>query len=114
MQHGQENQLMKLRIKYDNAILWSQLNHNKNQILREGKELYVQAASRKHVNPVIQSSQPSQEERPTNTNAAQPHKKKKSHICQEFINYIWWSWQAYGRCLYSIWKSLDSGTIAIY
>ncbi|XP_017226284.2 uncharacterized protein LOC108202422 [Daucus carota subsp. sativus] len=76
-QHGQENQLIKLRIKYNNAILSSQLNQKRKQILKEGKELYIESASRKLVNLVIHSSQSSQEESQSKKRRGQVENKKK-------------------------------------
>uniref|UniRef100_A0A166CRT7 Ubiquitin-like protease family profile domain-containing protein n=1 Tax=Daucus carota subsp. sativus TaxID=79200 RepID=A0A166CRT7_DAUCS len=82
---GQDHQLIKLRIKYNNAILSSQLNQKKKEILRQGKELYIEAASKKLVNLVINSSQQSQEERPTNTIAAKSQNKKKVTFAKNLI-----------------------------
>lgn len=65
MQNGQENQIIKLRVKYNNAIQSAKINEKRNWNMQEGKKLYIEAASRKLVNLVIQSSQQSQDEKQT-------------------------------------------------
>ncbi|WOG86448.1 hypothetical protein DCAR_0205654 [Daucus carota subsp. sativus] len=82
---GQDHQLIKPRIKYNNAILSSQLNQKKKEILRQVKELYIEAASKKLVNLVINSSQHSQEERRTSTIAAKSQNKKKVTFAKNLI-----------------------------
>ncbi|KAL1815650.1 hypothetical protein ACET3Z_018224 [Daucus carota] len=82
---GQDHQLIKLRIKYNNAMLSSQINQKKKEILRQGQELYFEAASKKLVDLVINSSQQSQEERPTNTIAAKSQNKKKVTFAKNLI-----------------------------
>lgn len=63
-------------MKYNCAILSSQLNEKRRAIMQEGKELYIEAASRKLVNLVIESSQPSQEEKRTGNGQNQSEKRK--------------------------------------
>ncbi|KAL1817090.1 hypothetical protein ACET3Z_019664 [Daucus carota] len=82
---GQDHQMIKLRIKYNNAILSSQLNQKKKEILKQGKELYIEAASKKLVDLVINSSQQSQEERQTSTIAAKSQNKKKVTFAKNLI-----------------------------
>ena len=53
--------------------------------LRQGKELYIEAASKKFVDLVINSSQQSQEERPTSTIAAKSQNKKKVTFAKNLI-----------------------------
>ena len=85
MKDGQDHQMIKLRIKYNNAILSSQLNQKKKEILKQGKELYIEAASKKLVDLVINSSQQSQEERQTSTIAAKSQNKKKVTFAKNLI-----------------------------
>uniref|UniRef100_A0A164Z972 Ubiquitin-like protease family profile domain-containing protein n=1 Tax=Daucus carota subsp. sativus TaxID=79200 RepID=A0A164Z972_DAUCS len=82
---GQDHQLIKLRIKYNNAILSSQLNQKRKEILKQGKELYIEAASKKLVDLVINSSQQSQEERQTSTIVAKSQNKKKVTFAKNLI-----------------------------
>ncbi|XP_063936112.1 uncharacterized protein LOC108227120 [Daucus carota subsp. sativus] len=59
---NQKNQIMRLRLKYNNMILSSTLNERRSEIIKVGKELYIDMASKRIVNFAIQSSQTSQEE----------------------------------------------------
>ena len=54
--------IMRLRLKYNNTILSSTLNERRSEIIKVGKELYIDMASKRLVNIAIQSSQTSQEE----------------------------------------------------
>ncbi|KAK1369475.1 hypothetical protein POM88_035567 [Heracleum sosnowskyi] len=59
--HGQVAQIIKMRVKYNNAILSSKLNEKRQPIMEEGLKLYNEAAANRVLNLVIQSSQLSQE-----------------------------------------------------
>ncbi|WOG86557.1 hypothetical protein DCAR_0205769 [Daucus carota subsp. sativus] len=75
--HGQQSQVIKLRVKYNNPILSSQLNERKSDVLEAAKALCVDIASKKLTNFVIQSSQQSQEEEITKLSKPTTQKKKK-------------------------------------
>ncbi|KAK1395916.1 hypothetical protein POM88_005779 [Heracleum sosnowskyi] len=87
-----QNQIRKLRVKYNNAILSSQLNDKRESVMKEGKHLYIQYASWKLVNLVIQSSQPSQEEEQTmpkqGSTREQSGNKKTVTFAKKIDNYI--------------------------
>ena len=53
---------MRLRLKYNNMILSSTLNERISEIIKVGKELNIDMASKRIVNIAIQSSQTSQEQ----------------------------------------------------
>lgn len=63
-------------MKYNAAILSSQLNEKRRAIMQEAKELYIDATSRKLLNLVIESSQPSQEEKQTKSRQDKSARKK--------------------------------------
>ncbi|KAK1364529.1 hypothetical protein POM88_040090 [Heracleum sosnowskyi] len=73
--HGQVAQIIKMRVKYNNAILSSKLNEKRQPIMEEGLKLYNEAAANRVLNLVIQSSQLSQEEQRTDYNKRSPKKK---------------------------------------
>lgn len=74
-QYVQYAQLVKLRVKYNNAILSSKINEKREAIIKEGLYLYNEAAANKVLNLVIESSQSSQGE-PKGADNNQPEKKK--------------------------------------
>ncbi|KAL1815641.1 hypothetical protein ACET3Z_018215 [Daucus carota] len=60
--HGQQNHIIRLRVKYNNVILSSSLNQRRSEIIKMGKKIYIDMASKKLINFAIQSAQASQEE----------------------------------------------------
>ena len=56
MQKSQDNQIIRLRVKYNTAILTSHLNEKRNEVLIEGQRLFNGAAQQRLFHIVAESS----------------------------------------------------------
>ncbi|KAK1373206.1 hypothetical protein POM88_029399 [Heracleum sosnowskyi] len=53
---SQDNQICRLRVKYNNAILSSNLNEKKDGVVTQAKQLFNEATQKKLMNFIVQAS----------------------------------------------------------